>query len=198
MTIPTLPVQLVETLERRLVASVTAATSGFTGSQQVQDWGGEWWEFTFEMALTKGRDARRLSAFFAGLGGMRGRFLFCDPSAGRPDILADPVVASGGQTGNTLQTSGWVPSSPALETGDFISLGNNADTRLYQITADAVADSSGAATLQITPRLRTSPPMGAALEIAAPLVLLRLIGPVPTRISRADSHRFSAIAREVL
>ena len=142
MTVPTLPLHLVENLERRLVASVTAATSGFTGSQQVQDWGGEWWEFTFEMALTKGREARRLSAFFSGLGGMRGLFLFCDPSAGRSNLLADPIVSGGGQTGYTLVTSGWAASSLALETGDFISLGDDTDTRLYQVTADAVADAN--------------------------------------------------------
>jgi len=181
-----------------LATSVTAATSGFTGSQQVQDWAGEWWEFTFEMALSKGRDARRLSAFFSGLGGMRGLFLFCDPSAGRSNLLADPIVSGGGQTGNTLVTSGWAASSLALETGDFISLGDDTDTRLYQVTADAVADAAGAATLQITPRLRSSPLGGAPLEIAAPAVLLRLTGSVPTRINRADSHRFSVTAREAL
>lgn len=198
MTVPMLPFHLVENLERRLVASVTAATSGFTGSQQLQDWGGEWWEFTFEMALTRGRDARRLSAFFAALGGMRGRFLFRDPSASRSDLLADPIVNGAGQTGNALATSGWAPSSLALETGDFISLGSGADTRFYQVTADAVANGSGAATLQITPRLRSSPLNGAALEIVAPAVLLRLTGPVPTRINRADKHRFSVTAREAL
>ena len=198
MTVPMLPLHLVENLERRLVASVTAATSSFTGSQQVQDWGGEWWEFTFEMALTRGRDGRRLSAFFAALGGMRGQFLFLDPSAGRSDLLADPMVSGGGQTGNALVTSGWAPSLPALEIGDFISLGSDADTRLYQITADAVANGSGVATLQITPRLRSSPVNGAPLEFIAPAVLLRLTGPVPTRITRADSHRFSVTAREAL
>ena len=198
MTVPSLPLHLVESLERRLATSVTAATSGFTGSQQVQDWGGEWWEFTFEMALSKGRDARRLSAFFSGLGGMRGLFLFCDPSAGRSNLLTDPIVSGGGQTGNTLVTSGWAASSLALETGDFISLGGDTDTRLYQVTADAVADASGAASLQITPRLRSSPLSGAPLEIAAPAVLLRLTGPVPTRINRADNHRFSVTAREAL
>ncbi|WP_375698004.1 hypothetical protein [Pseudophaeobacter sp. TrK17] len=198
MTVPMLPLHLVENLERRLVTSVTAATSGFTGSQQVQDWGGEWWEFTFEMALTKGRNARRLSAFFAALGGMRGMFLFRDPSTGRSDIQADPIVSSGGQTGNALATSGWAPSLPALEIGDFISLGNDADTRFHQITADVIADASGAATLQITPRLRSVPQIGAAIDIISPAVLLRLTGPVPTRITRADSHRFSVTAREAL
>ena len=198
MTVLSLPLHLIESLERRLATSVTAATSGFTGSQQVQDWGGEWWEFTFEMALTKGRDARRLSAFFSGLGGMRGPFLFRDPSAGRSDLLANPIVSGGGQTGNALVTSGWAPSSPELETGDFISLGSDTDTRLYQVTADAVANGSGAATLQITPRLRFSPLNGATLEVAAPAVLLRLTGPVPTRINRADNHRFSVTAREAL
>ena len=196
--IPALPLTLVQSLDRRLVTATAAATSPFTGSQQIQDWGGEWWEYSFEMALTKGREARRLSAFFAGLGGMRGRFLFRDPSAGRPDLLADPVVSGAGQTGNALVTSGWAASVPALEIGDFFSLGNDVDTRLYQITADALADASGGAVLQITPRLRRSPANGAAVELAAPAVLLRLTGPVPTRITRADSHRFSVTAREAL
>ena len=80
MAIPVLPLTLVSSLERRLVTSVAEARSPFTGTSQIQDWGASWWEYQFEMAVTQGAQARRLSAFFTALGGLRGRFIFPDPS----------------------------------------------------------------------------------------------------------------------
>lgn len=196
--IPELPLTLVQSLDRRLVTATAAATSPFTGTSQVQDWGGEWWEYSFEMALTKGRDGRRLSAFFAGLGGMRGRFLFRDPSIDQAALIGDPVVSGAGQTGNALVTLGWAPFGAALQAGDLFQLGSDAATRLYQVTQDAVADANGQVNLQFTPKLRAAPAHGAVVEIVNPAVLLRLTGPVPTRIGRADSFRFTLTAREAL
>ena len=194
-----LPLTLVESIERRLATAVSAQTSPFTGSQQIQDWGGEWWEVTFEVALTKGRNGRRLSAFFTALGGVRGWFVLRDPSAARPDLAAmDIAVAGVGQSGNTLVTSGWDAEALALEAGDFFSLGTGSDMRLHMVTEDVVADASGVAVLTFTPRLRQSPVDMSPVEVAAPGVALRLTQPVPTRISRADSFRFSVAAREAL
>ena len=194
-----LPLTLVESIERRLATAVSAQTSPFTGSQQIQDWGGEWWEVTFEVALTKGRDGRRLSAFFTALGGVRGWFILRDPSAARSDLASKTItVAGAGQSGDTLVTSGWDAEALALEAGDFISLGTGQDMRLHMITADVAADASGVAVLTFTPRLRQSPVDLSPVEIAAPGVALRLMQPVPTRITRADSFRFSVAAREAL
>lgn len=194
-----LPLTLVESIERRLATAVSAQTSPFTGSQQVQDWGGEWWEVTFDVALTKGRNGRRLSAFFTALGGVRGWFVLRDPSAARPDLAAmDIAVAGAGQSGNTLVTSGWDAEALALEAGDFFSIGTGQDMRLHQITEDVVADAGGEAVLTFTPRLRSAPVDLSPVEVAAPGVALRLTQPVPTRISRADSFRFSVAAREAL
>ena len=81
-----LPVTLIQSIERRLVTAVSAQTSPFTGRQQIQDWGGEWWEVSFDVALTKGRSGRRLSAVFTALGGMRGWFVLRDPSMARPEL----------------------------------------------------------------------------------------------------------------
>ncbi|MGO4917539.1 hypothetical protein [Pseudogemmobacter sp. W21_MBD1_M6] len=198
MSVPALPLTLIESLERRLVTAVTASTSSFTGTQQVQDWGGEWWEYSFEMAMTKGHDGRRLSAFLTALGGMRGRFLLPDPSIAQPDMTASPVVVGAGQSGTMLLTGGWAATAPALLCGDFFSLGSDENTRLYQVTADATADVAGLATLSFVPRLRSAPLSGAVLDVAAPAVALRLTAPVPTRIGRADSYRFSITAREAL
>lgn len=193
-----LPLTLVQSLERRLVSTTAVATSPFTGTEQVQDWGGEWWDYAIEMARTTGRDGRRLSAFLAALGGARGRFLFRDPTIRRPEVTDSPQVAGGFQSGTVLVTAGWTPGAPALQAGDFFSLGADAEVRLHQVTADVLADETGAAAVAFVPRLRASPADGAALEIAAPAVLLRLTAPVPSRIGRGDTFLFTLSAREAL
>lgn len=194
-----LPLTLIQSIERRLVTAVSAQTSPFTGRQQIQDWGGEWWEVSFDVALTRERDGRRLSAVFTALGGMRGWFVLRDPSMARPELVQKTITVRGaGQSGNALTTLGWDAEALALAAGDFVSLGTGQDMRLYQVTEDAVADASGVAMLRVTPRLRAAPVDLSPVEVAAPGIVLRLTAPVPTRISRADSFRFSVTAREAL
>jgi hypothetical protein len=193
-----LPITLVSGLERRLTTTATAMTSPFTGTQEVQDWGGEWWEYQVTMALTRPPDGRRLSAFFAALGGVRGRFLFCDPSIEPPGNTGLGVVAGANQSGNALHTASWLVNTPLFQAGDFFSLGADAATRLYQITEDVASDQIGTATLRFVPRLRASPANGAPLEIANPKLVLRLTEPVPSRIGRAGKFQFTFTAREAL
>jgi hypothetical protein len=108
MAIPVLPLTLVTSLERRLVTSVAEARSPFTGTSQIQDWGASWWEYQIEMAVTQGAKARRLSAFFTALGGLRGRFLFSDPSIEVPVAVGNPYVTEAQVAGaSTLKTAGW-------------------------------------------------------------------------------------------
>lgn len=196
--IPELPLTLVQSLERRLVTATAVATSPFTGSEEVQDWGGEWWDYGIEMARMTGRDGRRLSAFLAALGGARGRFLFRDPTIRQPGSTLAPLVAGGFQTGGMLVTAGWPPFATPLLAGDFFSLGSGADTRLHQLTEDLGTDEAGLATLSFVPRLRSAPVDGTPLEVAAPAVVLRPTAPVPTRIGRADTFLFTLAAREAL
>ncbi|MFC3088135.1 hypothetical protein [Tabrizicola soli] len=196
--IPELPLTLVQSLERRLVTATAVSVSPFTGTAELQDWSGEWWDYAIELARTTGRDGRRLSAFLAALGGPRGRFLFRDPTIRQPGSTLAPVVAGGFQSGGMLMTAGWPPFTTPLQAGDFFSLGTDAETRLYQLTADVVTDEAGMATLAFVPRLRTPPEDGSTLQIAAPAVVLRLTAPVPTRIGRADTFLFTLTAREAL
>jgi hypothetical protein len=193
MAIPVLPLTLVSSLERRLVTSVAEARSPFTGTSQIQDWGASWWEYQIEMAVSQGAKARRLSAFFAALGGLRGRFLFPDPSIEMPVAAGNPYVTETQVAGaSTLKTAGW---GLGLRAGDFFQLGSDATTRLYQVTADTVPVGSEAV-INFVPPLRASVPAGALLGLSAPSVLLRLTAPVPTVIGRADQHRFTLSARE--
>ena len=195
MAIPVLPLTLVSSLERRLVTSVAEARSPFTGTSQIQDWGASWWEYQIEMAVTQGTKARRLSAFFAALGGLRGRFLFPDPSIEVPVAVGNPYVTEAQVAGaSSLKTAGW---GLGLRAGDFFQLGSDATTRLYQLTADIVPLGSEAV-ISFVPPLRASVLVGTLLVLNAPSVLLRLTAPVSTVIGRADQHRFTLSAREAL
>ena len=195
MAIPVFPLMLVSSLERRLVTSIAEARSPFTGTSQIQDWGASWWEYQFEMAVTQGAQARRLSAFFTALGGLRGRFLFPDPSIEVPVAAGNPYVTEAQVAGSsTLRTAGW---GLGLRAGDFFQLGSDATTRLYQLTAD-VTPVGSEATLAFVPPLRASAPVGTLLGLETPSVLLRLMAPVPSVIGRADQYRFTISAREAL
>ena len=195
MAIPLLPLTLVSSLERRLVTSVAEARSPFTGTSQIQDWGASWWEYQIEIAVTQGAKARRLSAFFTALGGLRGRFLFPDPSIVVPVAAGNPYVTEPQAAGSsTLRTAGW---GLGMRAGDFFQLGSEATTRLYQLTAD-VTPVGSEATLAVVPPLRASVPVGTLLGLDAPSVLLRLTAPVPSVSGRADQHRFTISAREAL
>lgn len=190
-----LPSTLVTSVTRTLQTAVAVTTSPFTGTQQVQDWGGEWWAYQIEFAVRQGADGRRLSAFFAALGGSRGTFIFRDPFVGYPTGPATVLVNSVGQTGNALTVDGL--GTQALLAGDFVQLGTLGTTRLYQVTADATPV-AGAATLQIVPKLRAATVNNEAVNIRTPGVLLRLTSPVPASIGLADLYRFSITAREAL
>ncbi len=192
-----MPRQWVKTMTRRLATAVGSTISPFTGEEQVQDFGGEWWEYELEFALHSDRAGMEVSAFFNGLGGQRGTFLFRDPSY-QLTAPGTPLVNGAGQTGNTLATDGWPAATTVLRMGDAFQLGSGATTRLYQLTANAVSNGAGQCTLQFVPRLRASPLDNAALVVAQPAVHLRPMEPVPTIISRPMIHRFSLRAREVL
>ena len=195
MSIPVLPLTLVSSVERRLATSVAEARSPFTGTSQIQDWGASWWEYQIDMAVTQGANARRLSAFFTALGGLRRRFLFPDPSIEVPLAAGNPYVTEAKSAGAlVLQTAGW---GLGLRAGDFFQLGSDTTTRLYQLSED-VTPLGSEATLAFVPPLRASVPVGTLLGLDAPSVLLRLTAPVPSVIGRADQHRFTISAREAL
>lgn len=194
MTLPTFPVNAVRQVSRRLARPAAVTSSPFSGVQNVQDWGGAWWEYEIEMAVVDADDGRALSVFFDALGGPVGKFLFADPSIVNPTGLGTPLVDGAGQTGTSLDTDGW---SAGLRAGDFFSIGTDDPTRLYRVSADVVP-SSGAATVNFFPALRSSPADNAALNVLSPTVMLRLTSPVPSVVQVGHLYQFSFTAREAL
>jgi len=147
------------------------------------------------MAAKQGAKARRPSAFFTALGGLRGRFLFPDPSIEVPVAAGNPYVTEAQMAGAaTLRTAGW---GLGLGAGNFFQLGSDATARLYQVTA-AVTPFESEAVISFVPPLRASVPVGTLLGFDAPSVLLRLTAPVPSIIGRADQYRFTISAWEAL
>lgn len=195
MTVPTFPTGIVTSVERRLNVAAAAVQSPFTGTQDIQDWGGEWWEYSVNLIVRTGADGRSLSSFMTQLRGIVQPFLFDDTSLSQSGSYGTPLVDGASQTGNTLVTDGW--SATGLKAGDFFSLGSDLDTRFYMLTADVVP-SAGAATLEFVPALRSSPADNDALEVVSPKVLLRLTSPVPSQISSGGLYRLNFTAREAI
>ena len=193
-----LPRTWVASIERRLVTATSQTPSPFTGSAEVQDWGGEWWEYDIEFAAQSGPLARSVSAALTALGSGRGLLLFADPSIEAKTLAQTITLQLAISGGNLLQTQGWPPSLPAVSSGDFISIGTGRDTRLHQVGFDVVANANGQAALTIFPGIRSGLPAGTVVEVNQPKVLLRPTSSVPTRIERAARHRFTMSAREAM
>jgi hypothetical protein len=200
LTISHLPTAGLTSITRVPRVATGVSTSPFTGTQQVQNWGGEWWEFQMEFMSTSEDVAMELSAFLTGLRGPVGTFLLHNPADYNPETLGSPVVAAANQTGYSLQTSGWLPSRRVLAAGRFISLGSGGSSRLHQVTQKAVSAADGTCTLSVWPALRAghSPFLGSPVQTRRPTCLLRLTSTPGAAIQPPVVHRFSVQAREVL
>ncbi|MFC0280312.1 hypothetical protein ACFOHK_08175 [Falsigemmobacter intermedius] len=180
---------------RALRSAVLATESPFSFTQQVQDMGGERWEFSIDVMV----EDFGFEAFANSVLGKRLPFDLVLPKAGQHfAVLPDLAVEGAGQSGNALTVSGhWYGNT--LQPGTFFSLAQGGRQRLYQITSAAVNDPANPldpVTLQIVPRLRGAPAAGALLNFT-PKVSLRATGPVPATIGHVV-HQFSIEAVEAL
>lgn len=204
MPLPILTADRVASVSRRLEMAVATVRSPYSGQTQAQDWGGRWWVYDMQLGPWQGgrsvEDARAVMAFFTGIEATAGRFILADTAAaytGGYAALGAPTVSGAGQTGRTLVTTGWAPHA-ALKAGMFFSLGTDTSTRLHMMTANVTASATGAATLAISPPLRSSPANGAAIEYAAPKVQLRVPSAVASQIASGAYYTFAFTAEETL
>lgn len=200
MTLPILTGERVSSAVPRLNMATRTQRSPFSARSQTQDWGGRWWSYDLQLGPWRGAEARPVRAFFASLEATAGRFLFADPTArytGGIMFPGVPLVRGAGQTGRSLVTDGWTPGVPIFA-GACVSLGTGTTTRFHMVTADAIADAAGIATLIIAPGLRESPADNAAIEWQAPKVQLRVPEAVAAQIAAGGYATFSFTAEEAL
>jgi hypothetical protein len=116
---------------------------------------------------------RTFSAFLAQLRGRSGRFYLYDHSLPTPRGVATgtPLVNGASQTGSTLITDGWTPSTTGImKAGDYV--GFNDELRI--LTADADSDVGGNATLSLDSPMRSSPANNAVITVIKPKAIMML------------------------
>lgn len=161
----------------RPLAQSTSHRSPFDGSVQTLFQPGMRWAATLTWSNVPIEHWRPLSAFVGALHGMAGRFTYSHPMTWRraTTTAGTPLVNGADQTGRTIQTDGWTPSTLVLRAGDWISFADaDSRPRLHQVTSDVIAGVIGTAGVPIAPPLRTSPPDNAAIEIEAPIAVWML------------------------
>lgn len=166
----------------RLIARdvVGVSTSPFNFKQQVYRHQGQRWEADITLPSMKREDAELWSAFLLRLRGAYGTFLLGDPNGGTPRGSASttpgtPVVAGGSQTGDELDIDGCPTSATGyLKAGDYIQLGSGSSARLHKVLEDVNTDGTGAATLNLWPKITTAPSDNATVTVNNAQGLFRL------------------------
>lgn len=117
-----------------------------------------------------------------------------------PATWANPHVSGAGQTGDTLATAGWPPSTTVMRAGDLFRVGGSGATvaaaetdevvRSFKVLEDVVSDGSGNATLSIDPPIFSglTVPDGAALRLRGVRLKAGIIGGNFRQPSRLVQH----------
>jgi len=105
-----------------------------------------------------------------------------DPNNATPQGSASttpgtPVVLGASQTGDSLNIDGLPTSTTGyLLPGDYIQLGTGATATLYKVLTQVDSNSSGEATLDIWPNIRTAPADNATVVVSNTVGNFRLAG----------------------
>jgi hypothetical protein len=158
--------------------------SNFTFQEQVHDFDGDGWAVSGTLPLMNKNIAEDYTAFFISLRGKVGTFLFPIPMAEqRGAVSGSPLVDGASQTGRALNVKSLTPNiTNIFKAGDWIQLGTGSTSSLHKVLVNANSDASGKATIDIFPKIRTSPADNAAIEIDNPKIHLRLLDDVPYSI----------------
>jgi hypothetical protein len=155
------PAQIVRMLKLAAVDLIGEVTGEFDGSQQEQQWQGQWWELEGSWPpMLRSAGGEAVACFLTALHGKLGTFTWGDPEGAIPQgtALGNPVAwGAVGQRSQALTVRGLTPNQQGVFLpGDYIqpvpTSGNV--PRLYKNLTVANADSSGHATLDIFPSIR--------------------------------------------
>lgn len=134
------------------------------------------WEGVFTTAELSKNQMAEMSAWVLSLKGREKNFYAFDPDRKLPQGNATsqsstPIVLGAGQIGNSLLSSGWLPSQNGLLlAGDYIQIGAGFHMLLENVNSDA----SGQSVLNFEPVLRVSPTNTAPIIFEKPIIIARL------------------------
>lgn len=200
LSLPSTPYPARVTLRGRSVVGVSE--SPFSFSQQVYAHQGQRWEADIDMPPMTEAVADAWVAFLLSLNGREGTFLMGDPAklTHRGAGGGTPLVNGASQTGQTLAVDGCpLSTTDWLVAGDMIQLGSGSTASLHKVLVDANTNGSGEVTLDIWPRLRSSPANNAAVTITACLGRWRLASNESAwSVGMAKRYGISFVAVEAL
>jgi hypothetical protein len=152
----------------------------FTRQRQVIELPAARWRATATWPVLGARRARRMSALLAQMRGPANALKlwpFVAPMPAEGGAGGGMVVSHNpDDAGDAVTCTGYVAGSTPLRMGDYVRVTTAAGGgQLVIVTADVVADGSGAALVRFEPPLRAAPALGAALMTAyawAPMALV--------------------------
>lgn len=177
----------------RLVMPAQTNVSDWTGKRQTMASGRGWWESQITFPPIVGTaNVNAWRSFLAKSRGTANDFRVpVDPTAQAPVISvndvgslnlnfttnlyqtfgATPLVNGAGQTGRTLNTVGFPPSTTVLQAGQFVTIND----QLLQLTENVTSNAFGVAVLTFEPPIRVSPANNAPIEYVNPYCLMYLV-----------------------
>lgn len=173
--------------------------SPFTYQGQVQSWSGQIITADVSIQNVMRSSGEAWVGFLTALKGSKGTFLIGDPMASTPMGAATTNVAVNATTSsgsNTLAIkNGTISTTGFLKTGDWIQVNN----RLYKVLKDANTNSSGVATLDLWPNLRSAASVGTVVTLLNPKGLFRLsTGSFEYSIDNSNKYSISFTCEEAL
>ena len=148
-------------IELRATNAVARSTSPFTFSGQVHAYSGSAWSADVTLPSIRRDLAEDWIAFLLSLRGQLGTFYLGDPNAATPrgsardshSIATSAAVSSGssiGIDGALTSVTGY------LKAGDYLQVGTGNSRQLFKVLSDVNTNSSGEATVDVWPNVRTS------------------------------------------
>ena len=117
---------------------------------------GQLYSFNLTFRKMTKSEAFPILAFFESHAGQRFSILHPQHLTPLGNPSGSPKINGSNQTGSSIITDGWTPSTSGLmKAGDIVSFGS--ETKVYRLTSDVNSDASGNATLSIFPDLNSSP-----------------------------------------
>lgn len=186
----------------RAVNIVGESVSPFVGSQNEQQWPGQWFELDAALRPMLRTDYEAVVGFLVALNGKYGTFLFGDHNAKTPQGVATgtPVVNGAVVSGNNeIPTTGWTPStSGILKAGDYMQITTGGGPqRLYKLLFDMNSDAGGNAVATVFPTVREALTNGLSIVLNNTAGTFRLVeNSTEWKIARTRSTMISFKAKE--
>lgn len=184
--------------------AVAYSRSPFTFAGKAYAFAGQMLQADVSLPPMRRTDAERWLAWLISLRGQVGTFYLGDPLASTPmgsARNADTIQVNGAlSSGDVIDIDGApVNQTDYLKAGDYMQVGSGSSRQLFKVLADVSTDSSGQASVDVWPNVRTSIANNSAVTVESTKGLFRLSGNEQSwNINEASIYGINFSAMEAL